>query len=318
MRFGFSLPVGGDLAAPETMARIALAGEALGYDYATFSDHIVIPTDIQARYPYTGSGEFPAGSRAPRHEQLTAMAFIAGRTTRLGLVSSVMVAPHRPAVLAAKMLATIDVLSGGRLTVGIGAGWLKEEFEALGAPDFAARGMVTDEYIAAFRALWTQAAPEFAGQYVQFSNIDFAPKPKQHPSPPIWIGGESGPALRRVARLGDGWYPIGVNPQHPLDSLSRYRAAVARLHKLTQEAGRDPGAITLAYRAQRFGPALPPLADDGERRLFAGGADDIAADLRALAAEGVSHVDIGFEAKDEAGLIGEMTAFKAGVIEKLQ
>ena len=120
-----------------------------------------------------------------------------------------------------------------------------------------------------------------------------------------------------MARLGDGWYPIGVNPQHPLDSLKRYRAAVTRLHKLTRDAGRDLDAITLAYRAQRFGPALPPLADDGERRLFAGGADEIAADLRALAAEGVSHVDVGFEAKDEAGLIQEMTLFKSAVIDKL-
>jgi len=316
MRFGFSMPIGGDLATPESMGRIAAAGEAIGYDYATFSDHIVIPTDIQARYPYTDSGEFPAGSRAERHEQLTAMAFIAGKTSRLGLVTSVMVVPHRPAVFAAKILSTIDVLSGGRLTVGIGAGWLREEFDALQVPAFAERGLVTDEYIAAFRALWTQDIPSFAGRYVQFDNIDFAPKPVQKPSPPIWIGGESGPALRRAAKLGDGWYPIGVNPQHPLDSLPRYVAAVARLRRLTGEAGRDPSAVALAYRVQRFGPKVPALAEDGERRLFSGADDAIIGDLHALAEAGVSHVDVGLEGATTDAYIAAMEGFYAAIVSK--
>jgi len=308
------MPIGGDLATPGSMAKIALAGEALGYDYATFSDHIVIPADIQARYPYTDSGEFPAGSRAPRHDQLTTMAFIAGKTTRLGLVSSVMVVPHRPAVLAAKMLATIDILSGGRLTVGVGAGWLKEEFDALGVPPFAERGLVTDEYIAAFRTLWTEEVPAFSGRYVQFSNIDFAPKPIH--MPPIWIGGESGPALRRAARLGDGWYPIGINPQHPLNSLKLYRAAVARLRKLTEEAGRDPASVALAYRVNRFGPELEALADDGERRLFSGTADQIVADLNDLQELGVSHVDFGFAGDTTEELIATMQACAASIIRR--
>ena len=131
----------------------------MGFDYATFSDHVVIPTDIQAKYPYSSTGEFPAGARAERHEQLIEVAFVAAKTTKLRLVTSVMVVPHRPAVLTAKMLSTIDVLSGGRLVLGIGAGWMKEEFEAISAPDFAQRGKVTDEYIKAFIELWTKAKP---------------------------------------------------------------------------------------------------------------------------------------------------------------
>jgi probable F420-dependent oxidoreductase len=226
-----------------------------------------------------------------------------------------MVLPHRPAVLAAKMLSTIDVLSGGRLTVGIGAGWLKEEFDAIGAPDFAERGGVSDEYIEAFRALWTQEAPAYSGKHVQFANIDFSPKPVQKPAPPIWIGGESGPAMRRAARLGDGWYPIGVNPQHPLDSLPRFRKAVARLRKLTEEAGRDAGAVALAYRVQRFGPALAPLADDGERRLFAGTPAEIVADLVALRSEGVGHVDVGFEGATIEVFLAAMENFKRSIID---
>ena len=106
---------------------------------------------------------------------------------------------------------TIDVLSGGRLTLGIGAGWMREEFEAIDAPDFDARGTVTDEYLRAFVELWTKDVPKFDGKHVRFSNIGFQPKPVQKPYPPIWVGGESGPALRRAARFGDAWYPIGTN-----------------------------------------------------------------------------------------------------------
>jgi probable F420-dependent oxidoreductase len=195
-----------------------------------------------------------------------------------------MVVPHRPAVLAAKILSTIDVLSGGRLTVGIGAGWLQEEFEAIGAHPFAARGAVTDEYLQAFRALWTEDDPRFTGSYVKFGGIVFAPKPVQKPHPPIWVGGESGPALRRSVRLGDAWYPIGTNPAHPLDSLARYRAGIDRLRKIASDAGRDPMSVGLAYRCSNFGEGVPMKASDGDRRLFSGGPAEIAGDLRALAA----------------------------------
>jgi probable F420-dependent oxidoreductase len=203
MQFGFSPPVSGALSTPENLARIAAEGEAIGYDYATISDHVVIPRDIEAKYPYSDTGEFPGRSRGDRHEQLTAAAFIAGKTSRLRLVTSVTVVPHRPAVLLAKILATIDVLSNGRLIFGIGAGWMREEFEALGLPPFAERGTVTDEYLNACRELWTKDDPRFEGRYVKFANILFEPKPLQKPHPPIWVGGESGPALRRTARLGD-------------------------------------------------------------------------------------------------------------------
>src|SRR5271163_2211732 len=146
MQYGFGAPISGLLSTPENLARIAVEGEKIGYDYVTISDHVVIPRDIEARYPYSDTGEFPGRSRGDRHEQLIAVAFIAGTTSRLRLITSVTVVPHRPAILQAKMLATIDVLSKGRLTFGIGAGWMKEEFEALGVPPFAERGTATDEY----------------------------------------------------------------------------------------------------------------------------------------------------------------------------
>src|SRR5579864_12954 len=255
MKIGFNAPTAGPLAEPEALCKICVGG-AMGFDHATFSDHVVIPSTINARYPYSETGEFPGGSVGERQEQLTEIAFIAAKTSRLRLITSVMVVPHRPAVLCAKILSTIDVLSGGRLTVGAGAGWLREEFEAIGAPPFAARGAVTDEYLQAFRALWTEDAPSFAGEHVKFSGIVFAPKPVQKPHPPIWVGGESGPALRRAARLGDGWYPIPNNPQHPLDSLPRLRGGIERMRKAAADAGRNPGSIELAYRCARHGEGL--------------------------------------------------------------
>ncbi len=314
MRIGFNAPTGGKLAAPEALTRIAIEGEAMGFDYLSFSDHVVIPTDIQARYPYSDTGEFPNGGRGERHEQLTELAYVAAKTSRIRLVTSVMVVPHRPAVLTAKMLATIDVLSAGRLTVGIGAGWLKEEFDAIDAPDFAARGAVTDEYVASFKALWTQPDPRFEGKHVRFSGIMFEPKPVQRPHPPIWVGGESGPAMRRTAAIGDAWYPIGTNPAHPLDSLPRLRAGITKLGQLTEQAGRDPGRMAVAYRVARFGRELPAKASDGERRLFSGTDAEIAADLRDFRALGIDSVDFGFGGATADDMLTAMQRFRDSVM----
>ena len=317
MQYGFGAPVSGSLARPESLARIVQEGEAIGYDSCTISDHVVIPTDIHARYPYSDTGEFPSRSRGDRHEQLTAAAFIAGKTSRLKLVTSVTVVPHRPAVLLAKMLATIDVLSQGRLVFGIGAGWMKEEFEALGLPPFAERGAVTDEYLAACRELWTRDDPHFAGKYVRFSGILFDPKPVQTPHPPIWVGGESGPALRRTAKLGDGWYPIGTNPQFRLDSLKRYEAGIARLRRLVREAGRDPAQVTLAYRVTQWGRDIPDRADDGERRLFSGESADIIGDLRAFRDLGVMYVDFNFAGTSAEEMLANMRRIHEDVLAKV-
>jgi probable F420-dependent oxidoreductase len=317
MQIGFSAPTAGPLAGADNLTRLASGAEELGYDYATFSDHVVIPTDIEARYPYSESGEFSTAGNGERNEQLIELAFVAARTSKLRLVTSVMVVPHRPAVLAAKQLATIDVLSEGRVTLGIGAGWMREEFEAIDAPDFNRRGKVTDEYVAAFRELWTKEHPKFSGEFVTFDNVTFAPKPAQKAGIPIWVGGESGPALRRTARLGDAWYPIGSNPAFPLDSLARFRAAVEKLRKLASEAGRDPKSIGLAFRFPRYGTSLPDKAGDGERRLFSGSAAAIADDIKALAGIGVGAVDLGFGGATAAEMLAEMKRFKAEVMARL-
>ncbi len=315
MQYGFNAPMAGPFSEPGALVPLVVGAEAMGWDYATFSDHVVIPNEILANYPYSESGEFPGGAAGPRHEQLTAVAFIAAKTSRLRLVLSVMVVPHRPALLTAKILATIDALSGGRLTVGIGAGWMKEEFEAVQAPDFAARGAVTDEYLDAFKLLWTEVAPRFAGKYVAFDNISFEPKPTQRPHPPIWIGGESGPALRRTARVGDGWYPIGTNPAFPFDSLARYKAGVAKLRAMVAKAGRDPASVALAYRVARYG-GPSALASDGEHRLMTGDDAQMAADIAGLREAGVSNLDIGFPGASTDAMLQEMQRFRDKVLAR--
>ncbi|HSU06251.1 MAG TPA: LLM class F420-dependent oxidoreductase [Acetobacteraceae bacterium] len=313
MQIGFNLPNSGPLSAPATMARLAAEGEALGYDYLTLTDHVVLPDMKVPGYPYSGSGEFYGTDPAVRHEQLVSLGWIAAQTRRIRLVTAVMVVPHRPAVLAAKMLATLDVLSGGRLVVGVGAGWLQAEFDAIATPPFAERGAVTDEYLQAFRVLWTEERPRFAGKYANFENVVFAPKPVQRPHPPIWVGGESPPALRRTARLGDAWYPIGTNRQHPLDSLPRLQAAIVRLQHLVTDAGRDPASVTVVYRVKRVGAALPARASDGARRLFSGDDADIVSDLRAMQNIGVSGVDFDIERPEAAGAIDEMRRLKGRI-----
>jgi probable F420-dependent oxidoreductase len=316
MQFGFGAPVSGPLSGPRDLARIASEGEAMGYDYCTISDHIAIPRELEAKYPYSDTGEFPGRAGGDRHEQLTCVAFVAAKTSRLRLVTSVTVVPHRPPVLTAKILATIDVLSEGRLTWGIGVGWCREEFEAVGTEPFAERGAVTDETIAVCRELWTSDNPHFSGKYATFSNIFFQPRPVQQRLP-VWVGGESGPAMRRTARLGDAWYPIGTNPRNRLDTLARFTANIARLRQMTRDAGRDPAAVGLAYRFSQFGPAIAERADNGDRRLGSGSNAAIAGDLKALRDLGVGAVDFSFAGDTAEAVLANMRHFREDVLAKV-
>ena len=247
MEFGFGVPSRGPLASLDNIVALAQKGEELGFDIITVSDHIVVPNDIDSIYPYSETGEFTSSQSGEYMEQLTTIAYLAGVTSEIKLLTSVMVLPHRSPVLTAKMLATIDVLSQGRLIVGCGVGWMEEEFEAIGAPPYADRGAVGNEYLQVFKELWTSDDPSFDGEYASFSNIAFAPKPIQQPHPPLWIGGESPPALRRAGQLGDAWYPICSNPQFPVGNLEQYADYQARVRRHAERAGRDSGDLDFAY-----------------------------------------------------------------------
>tara|TARA_B100000029_G_scaffold187957_1_gene185445 strand:- start:329 stop:1285 length:957 start_codon:yes stop_codon:yes gene_type:complete len=294
MQFGFSIPNRGELANAQCIRAMAETGEKLGFDCIAVPDQVVTPRNYQSKYPYAEDGKLPGSGTGEALENFAVMAFLVGITQKLRLLSSVIVLPRRGAVVTAKALATIDVLSGGRLIVGCGAGWFREEFEALGAPPHDARGRVTDEYIAAFRELWTSDTPWYHGEFVRFENIIFEPKPIQQPGPPIWVGGEGAAAMRRVVALGDGWYPIGTNPRHPLDTGNRFENGVKRLNAISEQNGRDPSTISIAFWAHRYGLGDPIISDDGHRRLFSGSADDIKDDIAFMNDLGVTMIVFNF------------------------
>jgi probable F420-dependent oxidoreductase len=297
MKYGFSIPGRGPFAQPDALARIVKRGEALGYDAFSVGDHIIVPKHIASRYPYTVGGEFPWSDTGEALDQLALLSFLAAQTQTIRLVTGVIIVPHRNPLVAAKALATIDVLSKGRLVVGIGVGWMKEEFEALGVPPFEERGAVTDEYVRAFKELWTSDSPTFEGEYCRFSDINFLPKPVQKPHPPIWVGGESPRALRRTAELADGWYPLGANPDFPMGDVEQLAAGMGRLASHARRAGRDPAEIEVIYRTTEYqletngGAGMSP---DGSRRPFTGNADEIASDIRQYEEIGVGHLIVDF------------------------
>jgi probable F420-dependent oxidoreductase len=304
VRYGFYLPTRGPTASPDALETLVARGEALGFSSVVIADHVVFPVAITSKYPYTVSGAFPGQGDAL--EQLPLMAFVAARTQTLRLISSVMILPYRNPVVTAKMLATIDVLSRGRVTVGVGVGWLREEFEALAAPPFERRGAVSDEYLRIFKTLWTQDPASYRGEFYRFESIRCLPHPVQKPHPPIWVGGHSPAALRRVARLGDGWHPVGANPAVPLRP-PELRGLLEQLYRLTEAEGRDPSALTISYKAPVYDA---PAADGGgQRRPFSGGPQAIADDVAAFAGLGVSELIFDFRSESLAESLERMERF---------
>jgi probable F420-dependent oxidoreductase len=305
VRFGFYLPTRGRTAEPHAIEAMVAHGEALGFSSVVVADHLVFPVTIHSRYPYTVSGAFPGQGDAL--DQLSLMAFVAGKSRRLRLISSVMILPHRNPVVTAKMLATIDVLSGGRVTVGVGVGWLREEFQALGAPDFDRRGAVSDEYLRIFKTLWTQDPASFRGEFYSFEALRCLPQPTQKPHPPIWVGGHSKVALRRVARLGDGWHPVGATPAVPLRP-PEMRASLDELRRLADAERRDFAALTISFKAPLYDPRQG--VDGGaDRRPFTGSTQAIADDIGIYAGLGVSELIFDFRAETLTESLDRMAHF---------
>ncbi len=318
MDFGLHLGTRGAAAHPDNLARIAQHADGLGLSYLGFSDHVVIARQIDSKYPYNETGDWPGVATGFCLEQLSCLAYAAAITRTIRLLTSVMVVPHRPAVLTAKTLATIDVLSKGRVTVGVGVGWMREEIEALGsAPPFDRRGAASNEYIRAFRTMWTEERPTFDGEFVKVANIMFEPKPVQRPGPPIWVGGEGLAARKRAAQLGDGWYPTIRNPKEPLDDPRHFKTSLADMQAHARAAGRDPASIDVAIFAPNYSLGAPLKSRDGGRMTFTGTADEIAADARAFRSAGVRHVNIGFESADLHDVLRTLDRFVGEVVPKV-
>jgi probable F420-dependent oxidoreductase len=297
------------MATPQSLATLARTGEELGFATISVSDHIIIPKTIDSTYPYNESGTFAGSPTGACLEQLSLLSYLVGVTSSAKLLTSVMVLPHRPPVLTAKMLATIDVLSNGRLIVGCGVGWMREEFEAIGAPSYDERGSVGDEYIRAFKELWTSDNPAFEGKYCRFANVAFAPKPVQKPHPPIWTGGESPAALRRAGRLANAWYPIGTNPRFPVGTPAQFAEYTARVKRYATEAGRNPSSLDFAYSASWLNDQQAQTLPDGQRRPLTGTPRQIADDIKRYEELGVRHMMVNLQGDTPAQMSERMQRF---------
>jgi probable F420-dependent oxidoreductase len=237
MEIGCHLPNQGPLATREAVVTFAREAERRQVASLWISDHVIFPRTATGSYP---GGRFPHPPDKPYLEPVTVLTAAAVVTDRARLGSSVFILGHRHPVVMAKMLASIDALSGGRLFCGVGVGWWKEELEILGVP-FHARGRQADEAIQVFKALWMMDNPAFEGEFFKFRDIGFAPKPVQKPYPPIWVGGDSPGAFRRVVTHGDGWHATSKTPAQFREALDRLRAAAGA-------AGRRWETIALSLR----------------------------------------------------------------------
>src|SRR5262245_4206296 len=244
MKIGVSLLNNWGIADAHALVDLAVRAEALGVDSVWVHDHVFNVGHVLERI----------GGR-PYYEPLALLGFVAARTSRVRLGTSVLVLPYHNAVRLAKTAATLDVLSRGRLVLGVGVGLIEQEMRAMGSP-FAERGALTDEAIAVMRTLWTEDEPGFDGRYHRFAGMPFPPKPVPKPSIPIVVGGVSRPAIRRAARLGDGWHPLGMSP-------AALAEGIAALHAEATAAGRDPASIPVSL-AMTLGPTSPRRAALGK------------------------------------------------------
>ena len=267
MRVGINLINFGPGVTPESLARSVELAEALGYHLVMISDHVAITPDVQARYP------------APFYDPFTALGWLAALTRRVELGTTVIILPYRHPLETARMAANLDRLSSGRLILGIGAGWAKQEFEALGVP-FHRRGAITDEYLAAIKAAWTHDVASYEGQFVSFKNVHSTPRPARAPHPPIWVGGASDAALRRAVRHGDGWHPIRIRVDWLRDK------GLPRLREIA-EAERMPTPALCPRIRLRLTPS--PLTEE-ERVAGEGTLGQVRADLEALQSLGARYV----------------------------
>ncbi len=304
MEFGINTGARGIMSTRAAYMRIAQLAERVGYDFLSVSDHVIVPDTLDSTYPYSEGGRWDTAAKDGFcFDALSTLIFLAGCTEKLKLLSSVLVVPYRPPVLTAKILATADTLSEGRMILGVGAGWLEEEFQALETQPYDKRGKVTDEYIEAFKALWSEAKPEYKGDHVDIEGILFAPKPYGGRSIPVWVGGESNPALRRTARLGDAWYPGSRNPKHRLDTPERLKAGVEKLAGIAERQGRDPATIDIAYVYFQAVSFEAVAGFDTPRAMMTGSAEQMAGDVRSLADVGIKQLNLTFP----AGSLDEMS-----------
>ena len=289
LTIGCTLPTSGVAADTSTLRGLAQTAEDVGFDSIWLSDHVVVPERIASSYPYSPDGRFPTMATQPYLEPLAALSYLAAATRHVRLGTHVLILPYRHPLLTAKMVATIDNLSGGRVDLGIGVGWMREEFEALGLTTYARRGAATDEQLRILKTVWTEDVTSFEGEFYSFERLGAKPHPLQKPYPPIWVGGHSPAALRRTGRYGDYWLPIGARPPADLPPEA-IAAGMATIRAEAERVGRDPTQLrtcfstTVTFDSPADRPARP----------FSGSATEIAAEFDRYMQVGVDSFIVAF------------------------
>ena len=291
----------------------AVHAERAGFDSVWVTDHIVLPRERRALYPHNDSGTFPYSWQQDIHDPIVLLGALAQATQRVDIGVAVLVIPYRHPLTTAKMLATADQLAEGRIVLGAGVGWLKDEFEALGLPDeiFSHRGSVTEDFLRAMsEASTAKGAASYEGKYVRFRDVGTHPRPARTPHVPVWVGGKGDRALRRAVRLGDGYLAISADPVV-------LRAEVSRVRAIATEEGRDPAELTVALidgvvvSRSPLGPQRSPLQGTAEQTLEG---------LHAFGEAGLQHLVAGVRSAGDgsfAASVGALDVVAAEVLPHL-
>src|SRR5919201_5062296 len=280
MKFGVTIPNNWGVEEPQQVLAVGRTAEELGYDSVWVMDHLLNNGYIRERL-----------DDKPYYHPLATLSHVSATTRRVVLGTSVLVLPYHNPVELAKYTATLDQMSGGRLTLGVGVGAMTEEFEALGVP-FRQRGALTNECIAIMKELWTNPDPSYHSRRWHFSDLKFSPKPLQKPHIPLWIGGSSPGAMRRAATMGDGWHPSGMSPEE-------FRAGREEVRQLATAAGRDPDAQTMSIRVEVEAHGRPSSQRAQNRsRLPGDNAGQMIDGINAYQSAGVDHIVLALNTGD--------------------
>ena len=298
MKFGVHLPHIGPQGTRENVMRFAREAESLGFHSCWVSDHIAYPdtATLESRYPYNTSGDFTAPAQTPWLDAVGTLLFVAGCTERLQLGTTVMILGYRPPIQTAKLWATLDAVSGGRAILGVGVGWMREEFEALGMP-FDRRGARADEALDIFDALFTEEMITFEGPFTTFGPVGFGPKPRGGHIP-IWVGGHSAPAFRRAARHGDAFHAVFIPPEQVAEQW-------AEVGRFCDEQGRERGDVELTLRLRLSIDS--DYDDDGALR---GSTAEIVDAIGRYGEVGVSHMTLDVRPIEQEGVDGQLVAMQ--------
>ena len=270
-------------ATAESIVSLGTRAEALGFDSLWVSDQVVIPSELRSSFSYGATGQYDIEANQNFFEALSVLTYLAGRTSRVHLGTSVLVLPYRQPLVVAKQLATLDALSGSRIVLGVGAGFMREQFKVLGMDMFDQRGAATDEAIRLFRTVWVAGAEvSFTGEIYRVQPVRFLPKPARPGGPPIWFGGNGRRSIRRAAELGDGWHPVRIG-------VNELRTGVATLHELLDRNGRQPSDLIISGKFRLYGPGTGPRDEPHESELI-GRAELIAEKIRSYQNAGLQYL----------------------------